>query len=900
MTQHVHSFDAAPSLPEDELKNLLGGKGAGLCRMTSLGIPVPPGFTLSTEVCTHFMENEGAYPENLEAQVLEALGGIEAKLGRKFGDAKSPLLVSVRSGARVSMPGMMDTILNLGLNDETVLGLAEASGDRRFAFDAYRRLLSMYGDVVLGVDHHRFEEVLAGLKRELGNPAMLDSALSAEQLEELVQRYKQLLASEGKPFVQDPQEQLWGAIGAVFGSWNNTRAVRYRRMQGISSRWGTACTIQAMVFGNLGETSGSGVAFTRNPSTGAKMLYGEYLPNAQGEDVVAGIRTPLTLTASAALPGREELALERRQPEVFAEIAKHCQALEAQFGDMQDVEFTVENGRAFILQTRTGKRTARAAVRIAVEMVDEGVIAPNEALLLVEPKSLDQLLHARLPTPTELQEKGIGALAGGLPASPGAATGVVVFDADEAERLAADGRDVLLVRRETSPEDIHGMRAAKGIVTATGGMTSHAAVVARGLGKCCVAGVSAMSVDYAAQTLTVRDSDGSSRVYGKGSVLSLDGTHGKVYEGALDVVAAATIPEFERLMAWADEARRLRIRANADTPRQARTARAFGAEGIGLCRTEHMFFAEERLEAVRCMILAETDGERAEWLSKIEPMQRTDFENIFVAMSGLPVTVRLLDWPLHEFLPRQVGEMEAVARALGTPLAKVKAKAESLHEINPMLGHRAVRVGLTMPEIYRTQVRAVAEAAFAAKAAGHDPKPEIMIPVVALGAELNTIRKVVEDELAAAYERAGDRLEIPIGTMIELPRACLVADELARDAEFFSFGTNDLTQTTFGISRDDAGKFLGHYLDQELIAADPFARLDEKGVGALVKMAAEKGRSTRPEIHLGVCGEHGGDPDSIAFCEAIGLGYVSCSPPRLPIARLAAAQASLRRGESEN
>lgn len=893
--KHVFLFDA--ELNEGDLRARLGGKGAGLNVMTHLGIPVPPGFTIDTGVCAHFRAHGGEYPEGLQGEVAEALSEVERRVGRRFGDAANPLLLSVRSGAAVSMPGMMDTILNLGLNDETVEGLAEVSGDRRFAFDAYRRLLQMYGDVVLGVSHARFEETLGALKREQGDPSMLDADLSAEALETLVARYKAILDGEGKPFPQAVQTQLWGAVGAVFRSWDNARAARYRKMQGIPEDLGTACTVQAMVFGNMGETSGSGVAFTRNPSTGEKTLYGEFLPNAQGEDVVAGIRTPQPLTAAAALPGREDLSLERSMPEAFEEIARHCAALEAHFGDMQDVEFTIERGRAYILQTRRGKRTAQAAVRIAVDMVSEGAIDRGRALLQVDPDSLEQLLHARLPTPEELAAQGIHPLASGLPASPGAATGEVVFDADEAERKAAEGRDVILVRRETSPEDIHGMKAARGILTATGGMTSHAAVVARGLGKCCVAGVGSLHVDYERGTMTFRGADGSVTTLEAGSVLTLDGTHGKVYAGALDVVAAATIPELETLLAWADDARRLAVRANADTPRAARSARSFGAEGIGLCRTEHMFFAEERLEAVRCMVLAPDDTIRRRWLDRIEPMQREDFEGILESMDGLPVTVRLLDWPLHEFLPKSDEELEAVAAALGEPVERVRERAEALGEVNPMLGYRAVRVGLTIPAIMRTQVRALVEATARRRAQGGDPRPEIMIPVVCAQAEFEAMRRIVEAEIEATAARVGEVGVIPVGTMIELPRACLVADRLASAADFFSFGTNDLTQTTFGISRDDAGHFLPAYIDElGVLEADPFAHLDEEGVGALVALACEKGRATRGDLKLGICGEHGGDPRSIAFVAGLGLDYVSCSPPRLPIARLAAAQAALRAG----
>ncbi len=878
-------------------KQLLGGKGAGLAEMTRLGVPVPPGFTITTEACLAYTDSGGKMPDGLEEEVDEAVRELEERIGRGLGDPKSPLLVSVRSGAAVSMPGMMDTILNLGLNDATVEGLAEESKDRRFAFDAYRRLLDMYGDVVLGVKREHFEEALAQLKRNLGDASMSDQDVPADKLEELVGRYARIIADgAGAPFPDDVRAQLWGAIGAVFQSWDNPRAVRYRKMHDIPHDMGTAVNVQAMVFGNMGDDSGSGVAFTRSPSTGERVLYGEFLANAQGEDVVAGIRTPRPITEAAASPGREAESLERSWPEVFREISDIADKLEKHFREMQDIEFTIEKGRVFILQTRTGKRTAHAAVRIAVEMVNEGLIDRDDALVRVEPESLEQLLHARLPSPDELEARGIRPIASGLPASPGAAMGRIVLDADEAERLAEEGKDVILVRRETSPEDIHGMKAALGIVTATGGMTSHAAVVARGLGKCCVAGCSAMTVDYEASKVSVRLDDGGTVALAPGDVITLDGTHGKIYLGELDVEAAAKVPEFETLMGWADGRRRLGVRANADTPRAARTSRSFGAEGIGLCRTEHMFFAEDRLEAVRCMVLSEGDEERAKWLDRIAPMQREDFVAIFEAMSGLPVTIRLLDWPLHEFLPREENDYGSVARALGVTADVVKKRAQAMHEVNPMLGHRGVRVGLTTPAIYRMQTRAILEAAVDCAARGIPVVPEIMIPVVALSSELAAMRTIVEEVAREVLAEAKAEIAWSYGTMIELPRACLVAGSLAETAEFFSFGTNDLTQTTFGLSRDDAGRFLAKYLDDPrgLLTADPFARLDTTGVGELVRLAAERGRATRADIKLGVCGEHGGDPRSIAFCEAVGLDYVSCSPPRLPIARLAAAQATIR------
>ncbi|MDH5491967.1 MAG: pyruvate, phosphate dikinase, partial [Myxococcales bacterium] len=793
------------------------------------------------------------------------------------------------------MPGMMDTVLNLGLNHETVEALAREMGDRRFAFDAYRRLLQMYGDVVLGADHGLFEAALREIKAEEGGVLTLDKELSAAALERLVGRYEGILEQGGKPFPRDAREQLRGAVGAVFSSWDNARARRYRRISGIDDDWGTACTVQAMVFGNLGEQSGSGVAFTRNPSSGEGLLYGEYLANAQGEDVVAGIRTPLALTALAAAPGQEEESLERRQPEVFAAVARHCAALEAHFRDMQDVEFTIERGEVFILQTRAGKRTAHAAVRIAVELVEEGKITPKEAVLRVDPASLDQLLHARLPPPEELAARGTIALASGLPASPGAATGRIVLHADEAERLALDGEAVILVRRETSPEDIHGMKAAQGILTATGGMTSHAAVVARGLGKCCVSGCGGIHVDYDKGEIHADVEGGPRRVLKVGELITLDGSHGRVYAGALEVEAAASVPELERLMVWADELRRMRVRANADTPRQAREARSFGAEGIGLCRTEHMFFAEDRLDAVRCMALAPDSEARVRWLERIEPMQQGDFEAIFRAMDGLPVTIRFLDWPLHEFLPRELEEHRRVAEALGIAVEEVRERAESLREINPMLGHRGVRVGLVYPEIFRMQARAILRAAQRVAAEGVSVHPELMLPVVAFSEEMKRLAILIKEEAEGVFGAEGARVPYLIGTMIELPRACLRAGELAKTAEFFSFGTNDLTQTTMGISRDDSGKFLPYYIDElRMLPADPFARIDEAGVFELVQIACERGRAARPGLKLGLCGEHGGDPDSIALCERAGLDYVSTSPPRIPIARLAAAHATAR------
>ena len=895
---HVYRFDdpaLMSALPSAERRRrLLGGKGAGLAEMTALGVPVPPGFTLTTEVGAAFRAH-GVYPSGVREATRDALDAIEAATGRRLGDpAGPPLLVSVRSGAAQSMPGMMDTVLNLGLSEQSVEALARHGGDRRFAYDAYRRFLQMFGVVVLGLPHRRFEEILTEEKTAADRPTMRDAELSAEAMQIVARRYREeLLEAPGDPLSRSAEEQLWQAIGAVFRSWDNARARRYRAMQGIDDPLGTACTVQAMVFGNLGDTSGSGVAFTRNPSNGAPSLYGEFLPNAQGEDVVAGIRTPWPLTEAAAIPGRGEETLERALPEAFAAIAGHASRLEAHFGDMQDIEFTIEAGEPYILQTRRAKRTGKAAVRIAVDLVREGAIDRRQALLQVDAGSLDQLLHARLPSPTELAASGVTALATGLPASPGAATGVIVFDADEAERRAGEGEEVILVRRETSPEDIHGMKAAVGILTATGGMTSHAAVVARGLGKCCVAGCSSLSVDYREGTLEVRPRGGGARVtFRQGDVISLDGSYGKVYGGALDVVAAAAIPEFETLIGWADEARRMEVRANADTPRAARAAVAYGAEGIGLCRTEHMFFAEERLLSVRAMVLADDASQRAEWLARLLPMQVEDFAAIFEAAGGRPVTIRLLDWPLHEFLPREESELAAVAEALRVAVPDIRRAVRAREEVNPMLGHRGVRVGLTLPELYAMQMRAVLEAAQRCQARGIDVAPEIMVPVVAEARELSLVRDVL-DGLRGELK---DAPEVAFGTMVELPRACLTAERLADYATFFSFGTNDLTQTTFGLSRDDAGRFLRAYLDElEVLRVDPFATLDREGVGQLIERAVTSGRAARPELRLGLCGEHGGDPRSIDFCEEIGLDYVSCSPPRLPIARLAAAQATLRR-----
>ncbi len=899
MTRYVHLFSDPPTT---QVKELLGGKGAGLAEMTRLGIPVPPGLTITTEACRAVYANGGAWPETLRAEVLAALAVVEEGVGAKFGDTTQPLLVSVRSGARVSMPGMMDTILNVGLNDATVEALAARTNDRRFAFDAYRRFVMMYGGVVLDVDRHLFEALLNDLKRSLGNPVMHDHEVPVAALEQLVKSLKALVLKEtGKPFPEDPHDQLWGAVAAVFESWNSKRALTYRRMYNYSDDWGTAVSVQSMVFGNMGDDCGTGVAFTRNPSTGERMLYGEYLLNAQGEDVVAGIRTPKAIAAVSSPRGREAESLERALPEVYAQFVAVAARLEKHFRDVQDIEFTIQRNKLWLLQTRNGKRTGRAAVRIAVEMVDEGLITTDEAVLRVDPTLAEQLLHPRVPEPERLAKEGIFPLASGLPASPGAATGIIVFDADDAERTAKDGTKVVLVRGETSPEDIHGMKAAQGILTAMGGMTSHAAVVARGMGKCCVAGVSDMHVDVRAGKLVVRAHGGTAeRTFVRGDVLTLDGTHGKIYSGEVPVEPATSVPGFDRLMSWVDGARRMRVRANADTPKGARDARAFGAEGIGLCRTEHMFFAADRLSAVRCVVLAGTPEVRKQWLAKIEPMQRQDFVEIFRAMAGLPVTIRLLDWPLHEFMPREPAEMAQIAAALGESVDVITRRAEQLHEINPMLGHRGARLGLTHPDIYGTQARAILEAACIVSAEGVDVQPEIMIPVVALAGELTRIQATVRAAAEAVFADCKLRVPYLFGTMIELPRACVVAGEIAETAEFFSFGTNDLTQTTLGVSRDDAGHFLPDYLGEGLrvLERDPFASIDRDGVGAMVRMACERGRSTRADIKLGICGEHGGDPYSIAFFEEVGLAYISCSPFRVPVARLAAAQATLRQKKS--
>jgi pyruvate,orthophosphate dikinase len=881
MTKWVYSFGAGHNEGRADMKNLLGGKGANLAEMASIGLPVPPGFTITTEVCTAYYDNRHKYPEDLSAQVAEALRGVETAVGLKFGDKHKPLLVSVRSGARVSMPGMMDTVLNLGLNDATVEGLGEASGDARFAWDSYRRFIQMYGSVVLGVDHHRFEEIIEHVKIDAG--VVEDTALTASQWHRVVDGYKEMIHGETrKPFPMDPEEQLWGAIGAVFGSWMNPRANTYRRLHDIPANWGTAVNVQAMVFGNMGDDCATGVCFTRDPSTGENIFYGEFLINAQGEDVVAGTRTPQPLSRLRSKPG--EVSMEQALPAAYAELVKVRETLERHYRDMQDIEFTVQQNRLYMLQTRNGKRTASASLRIAVEMAQDGLIDRTEAIRRVNPAALDQLLH-----PTLDPKASRTVLSKGLPASPGAASGAIVFSADEAESRAAKGEAVILVRIETSPEDIHGMHAARGILTTRGGMTSHAAVVARGMGRPCVAGAGGLAVDYGAQTLAA-----GGRTLHAGDSITIDGATGEVFIGFVAMVEPSMSGDFATLMQWADEVRRMKVRTNAETPLDAETARKFGAEGIGLCRTEHMFFDPERIGAVRQMIMAHDERGRRAALAKLLPFQRRDFVELFRIMAGLPVTIRLLDPPLHEFLPHADAELEEVAQALGTDIHAMRRRAAELAEANPMLGHRGCRLGVTYPEIYEMQARAIFEGAIAvAKELGKAPVPEIMIPLVGMTRELEITRAQVDKVAAEVFAEAGTTIEYVVGTMIELPRAAIIADKIAGAADFFSFGTNDLTQTVFGLSRDDAGKFLPRYVELGILPKDPFVSLDIEGVGAMVRIACERGRATKPELKLGICGEHGGDPASIAFCEEVGLDYVSCSPYRVPVARLAAAQAAL-------
>jgi pyruvate, orthophosphate dikinase len=887
MTQWVYSFGAGHNEGRADMRNLLGGKGANLAEMASIGLPVPPGFTITTEVCTAYYDNGQKYPGDLAAQVRAALALVEEAVGNRFGDHHRPLLVSVRSGARVSMPGMMDTVLNLGLNDQTVEGLVLASGDARFAWDSYRRFIQMYGSVVLDVDHHRFEEIIEHVKLDTGKNE--DTELTASEWHRVVDGYKEMVAEvTGKPFPQDPETQLWGAIGAVFGSWMNQRAVTYRRLHDIPAEWGTAVNVQAMVFGNMGEDCATGVCFTRDPSTGENIFYGEYLINAQGEDVVAGIRTPQPMAKERSKPS--ERSMEDAMPAAYAELVQVRATLERHYRDMQDIEFTVQSNKLYMLQTRNGKRTAAASLKIAVDMAREGLIDHTEAVRRVNPAALDQLLHPTLDpkAPRKL-------LAKGLPASPGAACGIVVFSADEAEARAQKGESVILVRIETSPEDIHGMHAARGVLTTRGGMTSHAAVVARGMGRPCVAGCGGITVDYNNQYLSA----GGVRIEA-GQILTLDGATGEVFIGSVAMVEPQLSGDFATLMGWADKVRRLRVRANAETPLDAETARRFGAEGIGLCRTEHMFFDPERIGAVRQMIMAETEQGRRAALARLLPFQRKDFLDLFEIMAGLPVTIRLLDPPLHEFLPHSEYEISEVAASLGTEVEAMQRRMQELSEANPMLGHRGCRLGISFPEIYEMQARAIFEAAAEIGRKTHKaPVPEIMIPLVATKRELEITRAMVDRVAQEVFAEGGYHVVYSVGTMIELPRAALTADAIASVADFFSFGTNDLTQTTFGLSRDDAGKFLPLYIEKGIFPKDPFVSIDPDGVGALVRIAAEKGRSVKPDIKLGICGEHGGDPSSIHFCESVGLDYVSCSPYRVPVARLAAAQAALQSGGAD-
>ena len=886
MTAYVFAFGGGVTHadPRAKDKTVVGGKGANLAEMAGIGLPVPPGFTITTEECVRYLAEGGDFSADVQAEVATALQHIERAVGKRFGDAADPLLVSVRSGARVSMPGMMDTVLNLGLNDQTVEGLAASSGDARFAWDSYRRFIQMYSDVVLGLDHHLFEDALEIAKEDQGFYA--DVEMQAEHWQALVSEYKAIVADGlGRPFPQDVHEQLWGAIRAVFDSWDSDRAKVYRRLNDIPGDWGTAVNVQAMVFGNMGDTSATGVAFTRDPATGEKAYYGEWLVNAQGEDVVAGIRTPQYLTLAAReRAGAKPLSMEEAMPEAYAELAAVFELLEKHYRDMQDIEFTVERGKLWMLQTRSGKRTAKAALKMAVDMVGEGLIDEQTAIRRIDPMALDQLLH-----PTLDPEAPREVLARGLPASPGAASGAIVLDADTAEKRAERGDAVILVRVETSPEDIHGMHAAKGILTARGGMTSHAAVVARGMGRPCVSGASGLSIDMASRTLKI-----GNRELKEGDLITLDGANGDVMLGEVRTIEPELVGDFGTLMVWADQHRRMKVRTNAETPADCRTARQFGAEGIGLCRTEHMFFDDKRIAAVRQMILAEDEAGRRMALAKLLPEQRADFHAIFDVMVGLPVTIRLLDPPLHEFLPHSDAEFAELSDVIGIGVETLKRRADELHEFNPMLGHRGCRLGITFPEIYEMQARAIFEAACdVAAASGEAPVPEVMIPLVATRRELEILKGVVDRTAQAVFADKGRSVQYHVGTMIELPRAALMAGEIAEVGEFFSFGTNDLTQTTLGLSRDDSAKFLGAYVEQGIFARDPFVSLDVDGVGQLVSLAAERGRATRPGIKLGICGEHGGDPASIAFCEKVGLDYVSASPFRVPIARLAAAQAAL-------
>ncbi len=886
MTKWIYTFGDGAAEGRATDKNLLGGKGANLAEMCSLGLPVPPGFTITTEVCNWHYANGKSYPDSLRGDVDAALGHITAITGRSLGDPQKLLLVSVRSGARASMPGMMDTVLNLGLNDETVKALAAESGDERFAYDSYRRFIQMYSNVVLGVSHDAFEEILEDRKADLGHE--LDTELTAAEWRDVIALYKAKVEEElGKPFPQAPAEQLWGAVGAVFSSWMNARAITYRRLHDIPESWGTAVNVQAMVFGNMGETSATGVAFTRNPSTGEKALYGEFLVNAQGEDVVAGIRTPQNITEAARIAaGSDKPSLQKLMPDAFDSFVQISKKLEQHYRDMQDLEFTIERGKLWMLQTRSGKRTAKAALKVAVDMVKDGLISQAEAVARIDPASLDQLLH-----PTIDPKAPRDVIAMGLPASPGAATGEIVFSSDEAEDLAKQGRKAILVRIETSPEDIHGMHASEGILTTRGGMTSHAAVVARGMGKPCVSGAGTLRVDYKAGTITARGV-----TLNKGDIITIDGANGQVLKGAVAMLQPELSGDFAAIMEWADAARRMKVRTNAETPADARMARSFGAEGIGLCRTEHMFFEGDRIVAMREMILADSEDGRRKALDKLLPMQRSDFLELFEIMAGLPVTIRLLDPPLHEFLPKTEAEIAEVAGVLNVPADKLRQRTDELHEFNPMLGHRGCRLAVSYPEIAEMQARAIFEAAVeAGRETGSPVVPEVMVPLVGIEKEFDYVKARIDAVAKSVMDETGVHIDYLVGTMIELPRAAIRADVIAATAEFFSFGTNELTQTTFGVSRDDAGSFLEGYRQKGIVEQDPFVSIDVEGVGELVRIAAGKGRKARPGIKLGICGEHGGDPASIRFCEEVGLDYVSCSPFRVPIARLAAAQAAIRK-----
>ena len=859
-----------------KMRELLGGKGANLAEMTSLGMPVPRGFTITTEACTQYYADDRTINDEIQAQVMEYIGKLEDITGKKFGDMSNPLLVSVRSGARASMPGMMDTILNLGLNDQVVEAFAKKTNNPRFAYDSYRRFIQMYSDVVMEVGKKYFEQLIDEMKEKRG--VKLDTELTAQDLKELATMFKKEYQTKlGEDFPQDPKEQLMGAIKAVFRSWDNPRAIYYRRMNDIPSSWGTAVNVQEMVFGNMGETSGTGVAFTRNPATGEKKLFGEFLMNAQGEDVVAGVRTPQTIDQLAQV-----------MPEVYDQFTKICATLESHYRDMQDMEFTIENKKLFMLQTRNGKRTAAAALKIACDLVDEGMISEKEAVLMIEPKSLDSLLHPQFDAAALKNAKPVGQ---GLAASPGAACGQIVFTAEDATEWAQKGHKVVLVRLETSPEDIEGMHYAQGILTVRGGMTSHAAVVARGMGTCCVSGCGAIKMDEANKQFEL-----AGKVYKEGDWLAIDGSTGNIYGEAIPTAEATIAGEFGRIMAWADKYRELQVRTNADTPKDAKQAVNFGAEGIGLCRTEHMFFDPDRIAAIREMIVSETLEQREKALEKLEPMQQGDFEAIYEAMKGQPVTIRLLDPPLHEFLPTEPDDIKALAEEMNITVEHLESVIASLHEFNPMMGHRGCRLDVTYPEIAKMQTTAIIKAALAVRSRRPAWKiePEIMVPLVGEAKELAYVKGVIDSVARRLISEAGSDMHYKVGTMIEIPRAALTADEIAKEAEFFSFGTNDLTQMTFGFSRDDAGKFLASYYDNKIYESDPFSKLDQVGVGRLVKMAAELGRKTRPDIKLGICGEQGGDPSTVEFCHNVGLTYVSCSPFRVPIARLAAAQAAIR------